>query len=155
MPDHAPTYPIAPLWRRLVALMYDGFIVLAISLIYGTVVNVAFVNLTNTQLNEDYTPVVGGPLYLLGWYLSIALFYAYFWHRGGQTVGMKAWKIKVLSLQSNSTASWSSCFLRAAIGPISFFSLLAGYFWKWFDKDGHCLHDKLSGTKVVVVPKGE
>lgn len=148
-------YPIAPIWRRLVALMYDGFIVIALSLIYGTLVNLAFVEITNTQLNEDYTPVVGGPLYLLGWYLTIAGFYCYFWHRGGQTVGMKAWKIKVLAQDTGTTASWKSCAIRAIIGPISFFVGLAGYFWKWFDKEGHCLHDKLSNTKVVVVPKGE
>lgn len=145
--------PTAPLWRRFVALMYDGFIVLAISMIYGAITLGIYVWATGITSNDEYQPTVSGPLFQLGWYICLALFYSYFWKRGGQTAGMKAWKIRVVAQQENTPLTWRACIIRCLVGPPALFILCLGYIWKWFDKEGNCLHDKLSGTKVVVVPK--
>ena len=147
------SYPTAPLWRRFVALIYDAFILLDISMIYDAITLGVYVVTTGITSNDDYQPTVGGPLFQLGWFCSLALFYSYFWHKGGQTAGMKAWKIRVVAKKENAPLTFKACIIRSLVGPFAFFIAGFGYIWKWFDKDGHCLHDKLSGTKVVVVPK--
>lgn len=85
--------------------------------------------------------------------LSICLaFYAGFWTHGGQTLGMKTWRLRVQQADGRPIT------LRQAVMRF-FASLLAlapaglGYLWMLVDRDKKAWHDRLSGTIVIYRPK--
>jgi hypothetical protein len=43
--------------------------------------------------------------------------------------------------------------LRCLLAPLSMAILGIGYLWCLVDKQGNCLHDIYSNTKVVLLPK--
>lgn len=80
-----------PLWRRLLALMYDLLAVLAIVMVVGYVCQRA----TGGQLITD-----DGHPHIAWWYqpLQGVVVSAYFlvsWLRRGQTLGMRPWRIRL------------------------------------------------------------
>lgn len=85
------TDPYCPLWRRLLALFYDLFAVLAIVATVGLVCQLA----THGQLISD-----GAHVQIAWWYqplqgLMVAAYFMVSWLRGGQTLGMRPWRIRV------------------------------------------------------------
>ena len=147
----------APLWRRFAAMGYDSLILLAISMAYGALVTAIGAQLSETS--EDFQPMFAtggsGELVTLGWLLTLAGFYIVFWRRSGQTVGMKAWRLQLVQADNPSCQpSLLRCSQRAAWGLLSLVMLGAGYWYRWFNASGQCLHDKLTHTQVIVLPKG-
>lgn len=141
----------AEIWRRVAALIYDTFILVALSLAYGAIM-LAFYSLFYTAPTEDYNPVLNSPAFSIGWYFTLSYFYYYFWRKDGQTLGMRAWRLRLLDWQGN-IASSRSCIIRVLIAPVLNQLLFIGLFWKLVDKDKLCLQDRLSKTKVVVLAK--
>ncbi|HSW15424.1 MAG TPA: RDD family protein [Solimonas sp.] len=84
----ATTLP-APLWRRLIAAVYDGLLLLGIVF---TIALLDFVVL-NKLLGLPTRGWLGPMLFLAG--LS---FFGWFWTHGGQTLGMRAWRLRVRRL---------------------------------------------------------
>ncbi len=89
--DLVPSTP-CPLWRRVLALVYDLLIVLAIVMVVGLLCQLA----TGGQLIHT-----GRRPEIPGWYrpLQGVIVSAYFissWWRGGQTVGMRPWHIRLV-----------------------------------------------------------
>lgn len=80
-----------PLWRRLMALVYDLLAVVAMVMVVGYVCQ----RVTGgTLISTD------GHAHIAWWYqpLQAAVVSAYFlasWLRGGQTLGMRPWRIRV------------------------------------------------------------
>lgn len=147
----------APLWRRFAALMYDTFLLGALSMGYGAIAT-AIAAAFGVSHQSDYTPMLTaggvGDLVTLGWLLTLASFYIFSWHYRGQTIGMKAWRLQVVSAQPpHIHPSFISAAQRAAWGLLSFMLLGAGYWFRFFDSEQRCLHDKLSRTLVIVLPK--
>lgn len=144
----------APLWRRLAALLYDVFILVALSFGYGALATLAAVLLGTTEPG-DYSPMFDGLLFPLGWIATITLFYCWFWHRSGQTLGMKTWKIRLTVDRSIpghiSRVPWHLCLLRCLVAPFLVLGLGIGYWYALVDPQGRSLQDKLSGTKTVSV----
>jgi uncharacterized RDD family membrane protein YckC len=79
-------------------------------------------------------------------------FYGWFWTHGGQTLGLRAWKLTVLT-QDKKTLDWSQALVRfvTASVSLSFFGL--GYLWVLIDKDRLSWHDHLSKTTVFYNPQ--
>ncbi|MGZ5049848.1 MAG: RDD family protein [Methylobacter sp.] len=84
------------------------------------------------------------PLYLL---LVSFFFYAWFWTHGGQTLGLRAWKIKVLT-QDMKPISWRQALIRFIAAILSWGALGLGFLWILIDKDRLSWHDRLSKTAV-------
>ena len=95
--------PIARPLRRIAALVYDIFLLAAISIAYATTFFVIQIFTDGnaatqilTQGQETTRLEYEGPLryfFLFGWWLCLALFYNWCWRRSGQTLGMKTWHI--------------------------------------------------------------
>lgn len=144
--------------RRLAAMVYDGFLVFAL-LFVASLIPTLFLNMdqlgaspeTNTVVHELDSPLQGWgyQFYLLA---VMTAFFAIFWHKSGQTLGMQAWRLKLISTDG-STPSWRQCLVRLAVAAISLAAAGLGYWWIWIDGDKRSWHDKASGTKVVVLPK--
>lgn len=144
--------PFAPLWRRLAALVYDLFILTALSFAYGAIATVGAVMLSGTQ-PEDYRPMFQSVAFPLGWVAILTLFYCWFWHRSGQTVGMKTWKIRLTANPGDATTQkhvpWSQCLLRCVVATPCVLLAGVGYWYALADPHRRSLQDRLSGTRVV------
>lgn len=148
-----PTTPrSAPLWRRFAALGYDSLILMALSMGYGALITSVKVALGSS--GNDYHPMLQSPLYFLGWMGVLVGFFLYSWCRAGQTIGMRAWRLQVITQDSSTQKlSLKQAVLRCLLGSIGFMLLGAGYWYAWLNPHGDTWHDKLTHTKVVLVPK--
>lgn len=152
-PPDAQVYPRVRLWRRLAALLYDSFLVVAIWFLLGYVVQF-FSGAGSNQLVEGRVqtdPLVDTILFVL-MVASALAFYLWFWVQSGQTLGMIAWRIRVESVTGGLITPLQGI-IRWLLAWPAFFMLGAGYLWLYLDPEGDALHDRLSGTKVVLLPK--
>lgn len=132
----------ATLWPRLMAGVYDIFLIGAL-LFLGTGLAVV---------------VTGGDAVAAGswWFRAYLLllaggFYCWFWTHGGQTLGMRAWRLMVVDT-SGKPIGWSHAALRYVCALLSWLSLI-GVLWCLVDSERRCLHDLASGTRVGRLPK--
>lgn len=134
--------PVAPVWKRLAALFYDSLLLFGVLVL---AIAVAFA-------------VKGGvidarhPLFRLYLFMLSALFFCGFWVAGGQTLGMRTWRLRV-QRRDGRPLGWWQALLRflLAVPSVALFGL--GLWWAFFDRDGLALHDRLSGSTVVMLPK--
>lgn len=79
---------VAPtLWRRLAAFIYEGVLLFGVLMIAGLVYS------SLTQMRHALVGTLGLKLFVL---VVLALYFVFFWTRGGQTVAMKAWHIRLV-----------------------------------------------------------
>jgi uncharacterized RDD family membrane protein YckC len=124
--------------RRLAAIFYD--ILLLIALFF-----VATALLLPLNSGEAFTAKqFFYPIYL---FVVSFFFYAWFWTHGGQTLGLRAWKIKVLTL-NREQISWKQALLRFTAAVLSWVLFGLGFLWILIDKDKRSWHDYLSKTAL-------
>lgn len=132
------------LLRRLAAILYD--LLLLIALFF-----VATALLLPINDGEAFTSrQVFYPVYLL---VISFFFYAWFWTHGGQTLGLRAWKIKVLTLD-HAPISWQQALLRFVTAIVSWAVFGLGFWWILFDKKQRSWHDILSKTALFFDDRG-
>jgi uncharacterized RDD family membrane protein YckC len=142
MPSSPTVLPTAPLWRRLAAMLYDSLLVLALLML---AVAAAFL-LKGGAIDPHH------PLFRLYLLMVVAGFFCGFWVADGQTLGMRSWRLRVQRDDGRLPGWWQALgrFLLAipalALGGI-------GLWWMFVDRERLALHDRLSRTRVVVVPK--
>lgn len=141
----------AHLHIRFMTIIYDTFLILAISMAYGAIATFLAVQIQGTSEN-NYNPTISGPLFQMGWALTLLIFYCYFWIRAGQTVGMKAWRLKLIST-TDSPLTIPQCVLRFFLGLISLACGGIGFLWVLIDKNNDTLHDKLCKTRMIRTEK--
>ncbi|MGV0033553.1 MAG: RDD family protein [Candidatus Azotimanducaceae bacterium WSBS_2022_MAG_OTU7] len=128
----------ASLWRRLAAMFYDTFLVVAL-LFVTTTLMIAF-------LNDGME--IAGPSFQLFLYLQAGAFYAYFWHFKGQTLGMQVWKIRTIN-DTGQILTLGECAVRFFFATFSTMFLGLGFVWILFDREKLAWHDRASGTRVI------
>jgi uncharacterized RDD family membrane protein YckC len=146
-------FPRAGLLRRLAALLYDMFLVAAIWMLLGLVLQLIFGTESNQVIDGQVVtdPLVNNLLFILMLASSFS-FYCWFWTRSGQTLGMLAWRLRTDSL-AGGRLNLQQALIRFAVAWPGFLMLGAGFLWMYLDDQGDTVHDKLSKSKVVVVPK--
>jgi uncharacterized RDD family membrane protein YckC len=77
--------------------------------------------------------------------VALAAYFVWCWLRGGQTLAMKAWRIRLVGL---TPAKALLRFLYALVFLPTGISIV----WALFDRDRQFLHDRLAGTKLIFVP---
>jgi uncharacterized RDD family membrane protein YckC len=140
---------IAPLWRRLAAMIYDTLLLVALWL---TTVALLMM-LTGGRLaaaDRSLWLLVTEQLALLAVTWG---FFAWFWTHGGQTLGMRAWRLRLVD-QNGGPVSLAQASRRMLAALLSLATAGLGYFWMLIDRERCTWHDRLSGTRVIVVPKG-
>jgi uncharacterized RDD family membrane protein YckC len=103
-----------------------------------------------------YIPVFGGiqgpfqkavfQLYLLG---VMMLYFVVFWKRGGQTLAMKTWRIRLTRLDGK-PLSTAQCIIRFVLAALGVLCAGAGFLWALADPDQQFLHDRLCKTRLVM-----
>ncbi len=79
-------------------------------------------------------------------------YFAVCWRMGGQTVGMKAWRIRLLT-DDGGKIGWSSSALRFLAAALSAAPAGLGYIWSLFEPQRRTWHDLISSTRLVVEPR--
>ncbi|NIP72609.1 MAG: RDD family protein [Gammaproteobacteria bacterium] len=127
----------AGLLRRLGALFYDALLTFAV-LFAATAAAMA---LSGGELRY------ASPAFRSYLVLVVFLFFGWFWTHGGQTLGMRAWRIRVQGERGGSIQWWQAL-IRFAAGVCT---LGLGHLWLLLDRQGRSLYDLASRTRMVRV----
>jgi len=142
-PEASAPNPTAGVGRRVAAACYDALLLTAVWML-ATLVIVAL------RGGEPVPPAqLGYQVLLLG---AAALFFITSWRYGGQTLGMRAWRLRV-ERQSGGPLDVRTGIVRFIGGLLSILTGGLGLLWLWVDRDQLTWHDRLAGTQVVVLPK--
>jgi uncharacterized RDD family membrane protein YckC len=138
-------YQNAALLRRVGGIIYDFF--LSISFIAIIAAITLFILQANGLKNIQPDSTLSQVFFLYYIFLGFG-FFGWFWTHGGQTLGMRAWKLKVLRLDNHPMTVWDALarFGLALCLPI------ISQLWCLIDKQGLALHDRFSGTKLIYIP---
>jgi len=127
------------LFKRLAAMFYDTLLLLALWFI-------AIAILLPLHGGEAFGP--NNP-WLTTYLLFIAFFfYGWFWRHGGQTLGMRAWRLQLRN-QRPGPISWWQVLLRFMVALASGLLLGLGYLWILVDRKHLSWHDRYSETTIV------
>lgn len=149
--------PRAPLWRRLAAITYDALVLCALWMFAGFIAALfvqalVSLNVVSLQGYVDLADYMNSGwrnwLYLAYFALVTLWFYLYFWLKAGQTLGMRAWRMLLLSADGK-PVSWRQAMIRLLTSLAGI-----GNFWLWIRwNKGLALQDQIAGTIVVVLSK--
>ena len=143
--------PSAGLITRFAAMVYDSLLALSIAMVYGALFLAIKHLVFQIELGPGERATIGSSGFI-GLFLIIEGFFWFFWCRGGQTLGMRTWRLKLISSDCGAV-SLPQAIVRGLLAPISFAALGLGYFWCLWDHKGETWHDKLSNTRVIRLPK--
>lgn len=133
---------------RLLALVYDFFPALALWMLASAAFTAAYYA-AGHGARENIAPL--SPLQWLLWLVCWVLAGAYAvesWRRGGQTLGMRPWRLRVVAIDG-ARPSRRALWLRYAVGGVSLLAGGMGFWWAWFDRERLAWHDRLSGTRLL------
>jgi len=137
-----PEAPSASLARRALALAYEALLLAALLLAAA----LPFVLMTHTA-----DAIAARPLFQFYLIAVAAAYFVWQWRRGGQTLAMKTWRLRVV------TRAGTPLSLRHAVSRFVF-ALAgcalagAGFLWALVDREGLFLHDRLADTRIIFVP---
>jgi uncharacterized RDD family membrane protein YckC len=129
----------AGFFRRLASILYDLLLLLALMALATTAITLPL------GMPEGHWLIL---FQILVFELIPLLFFTGFWSRGGQTLGMRAWRIKLVR-QDGGEIGWNDAFRRHLAGLLSCLSLGIGFLWVLIDRDGLAWHDRLSRTRLI------
>lgn len=150
-----PSPPAAPAFigRRMLSLLYDLLPVLALWLLLSAVFTAGYTYLGGHDPHENIAP-----LSALQWLLWLAcwaiggVYATLSWRRGGQTLGMRPWRIRIVAIDG-SVPGRAALWKRYAMGTLSLLVAGLGFWWAWLDRDRLAWHDRMSGTRVVRIDR--
>ncbi|EKE83680.1 RDD family protein [Idiomarina xiamenensis] len=148
------SFPSASLLRRAAAWLYDALVAIAIVMVAAgvalgaTAVATKFGWLTLAS-GQDHAQWLDDsywyPLYLV---TVLAIFFGWFWHRSGQTLGMRAWRLKVQQ-RDGSLLTKKQTLIRLLTCAFGLGSL-----WLLVDrKHRRAWQDYAAGTELVTLSK--
>lgn len=143
--DPAKGSPAALPWR-LLAASYDLLPVLALWMAVSAIVLVL-------RGNQPLAPLSIGQWVLWFGCWGVAGGYAVFsWRRGGQTLGMRPWRLKVCAVDGG-TARLGALWLRYAVASVSLAVFGLGFLWSLFERERRTWHDLASDTVMLRLPR--
>lgn len=155
----------APAWRRFAAIVYDVLAVVAIVMVVGLLAQMA----TGGHLFDEHGQM------LTWWYqplqgLVVGAYFLLSWTRGGQTLGMRPWRIRVTDA-SGAPVNWKRGLVRLIVAALPLALVLIypltsmkAALWApvigwlvlllpaWFDRRRRAIHDMVAGTEIRRLP---
>jgi uncharacterized RDD family membrane protein YckC len=163
-------FPPATFLKRALAITYDGLISIAVLLVVTWVYTMIGGWITGWDRFEQMAEagqLSGDPGLTFVLFLALYLFFAYFWTRVGQTLGMQVWRVRIENLDGT-TISWTQALIRYVTASAVFFlTLLAAYYVSaatlfiaipaiialFLPINGLSITDRASGSIVVQLAK--
>lgn len=135
-------YHPAGLWRRLAAMAYDWL--LLASVLFAT----TFVLI----LLRGGAAIAPGTWWYGVLLIAVAfLFYGWCWTHGGQTLGLRAWKLRVVTADGR-PLSWLDAARRFVASIVLLVPPGLGLVWALLDSKRRCWNDRLSHTRIDRLP---
>lgn len=131
----------AGLIRRLAAIAYDSLLLVAV-LMFATAII--------TPLTGGESIKAGNPLFTGYLFIVCYFFFAWFWLHGGQTIGMRSWKIRLQETNGHRITLWHAL-LRFITGLPAWLCFLMGGIALALDQVPD-VHQSLSW--LFLLPKG-
>lgn len=153
MNDHTSSKPRAHIGWRLLALLYDLWPVVALWMLIAVPFAAGYTFIGGHDPHQNIVPF--SPLWWALWIACMSatgLYAVISWRRGGQTLGMRPWRLKVVG-QDGQPPGWGALWLRYAVGVASVAMGGLGFWWAWVDRGRLTWHDRASGTRMVRLPK--
>lgn len=168
--DAEELLPPATALKRALAIIYDGLICIAVVLVatWGyTMVAGWIIGWDRYEQMAEAGELSGDPGLTFVLFLVLYLFFAYFWTRIGQTLGMQVWRIRIENLDGTSV-SWTQALWRYGTAAAAIFlALVAGYYLGavtllltvpliialFYPINGLSLTDRASNSVVVALPR--
>lgn len=162
-----PPLRVPSVLRRLASMLYEILLLFAVAVIAGTVFLVA----------NAGRPATGWVRHAEQAYFAtvFAGYFLYCWLRGGQTLAMKAWGIRLvapgharvpprlallrLAYAAIVLGSFAAAVIVAFLDGNSWAAVAAlavtgvGLGWALVDRDHQFLHDRLAGTRLILLPR--
>ena len=169
--DDSTSLPRAPFWRHLLAMVYDLFLIIPLLMVTSAVL-VAIHGPTETAAIRT---VPAWQQWSLA-YVALIGFYGTFWRQKGQTLGMQAWRVKLVSKETPSRVTWGQAAGRIIVAsmplilglmPYQVFDVneaglwiyittaviaSCGFLWRFFNEERLCFHDFVTGTELRLTP---
>lgn len=156
--DQAAAFPRAGFLRRLAAMIYDLLVAVAVGMVAAMVMILTLVILLESDVLDKqgyehiseliqqsiwYKTVIQA--WVAGWVLC---FFLWFWRNGGQTIGMRAWRMRLFSTDDQ-PFTYGRAFFRvlASLGGLGTLLVLLDY------KHKQSLQDRLAHTEMLVLTK--
>lgn len=130
-------------WRRLIALAYDWMLMSAVLFI----TTAALLALRGGEAFPAHDPIYSAFLMM-----TAAAFFCWFWTHGGQTLGMRAWKIQVVG-EKGRAVTWQQAVIRALVALLSTAAFGLGFVWMLVDRRRRTWHDITSATHIIFIGK--
>lgn len=135
-----PAEPAVPgIGRRLLSMVYEAVLAFAVAFLAG----IAFYGAAEGNLAGK-----ARLLFQIYLFLILGVYFVACWSRGGRTLAMQTWKMRVVR-RDGASLSIGRAAWRYALAWISLLSVGAGFLWACVDSDGQFLHDRLAGTRIV------
>ncbi|MDX1757475.1 MAG: RDD family protein [Marinobacter sp.] len=167
--DEDQLLPPANMLRRVLAIIYDGLISIAVLMVTSwayTLVAASVIGFERYEAKMEAGTLEADPLLSSVLFVVLFLFFGYFWTRSGQTLGMQVWRIRIQNI-SGWSVSWVQALKRFMVGALTLFAgMLCLYNWgSWsliivapavtavfWPINGESVTDRLSRSQVVRVP---
>lgn len=140
--------------RRLGAWLYDLLVVISLLMVAGFIFfGIAALVLSQGWMTlgpyQDTAELLGANRLYQLCLLTVAIgFYCWFWRTSGQTIGMRAWRLRVQNTDG-SRLRLAQCIIRAASALLGL-----GNFWIWLNpRTKLALQDKIADCEMVVMSK--
>jgi uncharacterized RDD family membrane protein YckC len=98
-------------------------------------------------LNHDAGSPLMRALFRAWLLLLIGGYFVYCWVRGGQTLAMKTWRLRVAT-RNGGALSWRQATARYVVAVLGVGLFGLGLLWALIDPERQFLHDRLAGTRI-------
>lgn len=160
--------PDASTLKRLYALIYDGLLLIAIDMVLVLLPASFLITFKEVDTHSSGYVIAMVSAILLAHYL----FYGWFWTHGGQTLGMRAWSLKLISIDKGSDINAIQACKRFLLGlpawlllvvalldlltlqsEINTALILFGLLWWIMDNRAGLWREKFSHSRMIQLPK--
>jgi uncharacterized RDD family membrane protein YckC len=158
MTDSTENFTRAGFFRRLAAMVYDLLVAVAVGMCAAMIMLLTMLllvenNILENQGYEHFSDLIQHSLiYQLTLQVWVVLwvvgFFLWFWRNGGQTIGMRAWRLRLFS-----TSDKPFGYRRALLRLICSFGGLGTILVLFDFKSKQSLQDRIANTEILVLSK--
>jgi uncharacterized RDD family membrane protein YckC len=134
----------AGILRRIAALIYDSLLLAALLMVFTG----ATLFLTHGQAVLPETAGAWETVYRIGLGIVIAAYFVGNWIHSGQTLGMRAWRIRVVDMNGGRLTAGPAC-LRFILAVFAWLPAGLGVLWMYLDSQHLAIHDRLAKTRLI------
>ena len=126
------------LLRYLAVIIYDSLLLVSILLL---------ASIPAVALNSGDAIFHNNHIFTIYLLTVSCYFYCWFWTHGGQTLGMRSWKIYIINEHQHSI-TWTQALIRFFVAMISWIPIGMGYWWQYLGDNQLSWPDYFSATRL-------